>query len=129
MLLRNVAVCSQEYPECRGHAADDHISKHCYTVHITTEEQGDRLQALIFEIDRLYQIDTKERCRQWFAAHPGEKECCFEGEEFVGARWVEADNKARKCEFVESTPANDVIAVLEELLAWFHSDEEPATEE
>lgn len=117
MLLRNVAICGQEYAKCRGHAADDHISRMCYTVQIGTEEQGDRLQALVYEIDRLYQIDIAERVCEWHRANPNEKECVYDGDEFIGSQWVEAGIKAYEGHCSGTTPANTMIELLEGLLA------------
>jgi len=106
-----IALCEQTHPRCQGFACDDHIDKRCYVV-TPDATQAARIDSLLQRIDEKAEQDMRRREAEWQEQHPGE-ECTGEGEEFVGATWVEH----QKVEGDEGdTPADEIIRKLKRQL-------------
>ncbi|MBW2672170.1 MAG: hypothetical protein JRD89_01980 [Deltaproteobacteria bacterium] len=83
-----ISICEQTHPCPRGYACDDHIDAHCYSVILSPELENEICEE-IQRIEKEAEEVQEKLVEVWFANNPDEKECSYEGEEFVGSVWAE----------------------------------------
>ena len=86
-----IALCEQTHSGPRGLAAGDHIWCGCYTVTLANPQEEAKIRQLLDQIDINKKADEQRRVANWHKNNPGKEECVYEGPEFVGAKWAEAD--------------------------------------
>lgn len=107
----------QTHPTNRGYAPSDNVYSEGYHVLITNEQEKAEIAHLLKLVEAKAQKEIRARVERWQANHPGQEETEYQGEEFVGHRWV-VDHGCRNWEDGDrsDTSATEMIAVLRSML-------------
>ena len=87
MRYQKVEIITQIASRCQGFAADDHIENETYEV-LLTPEREEQLLPLVTRAATLTRTRLEQICNEWLRTHPDKKECCCEGEEFIGTTTI-----------------------------------------
>ncbi len=110
-----ISFCEQTHASCRGYACDDHIHMDCHTT-MPDPEQLITIRDLLKQAERVANRRLNVAVQSWFHKNPDAIECCYEGAEFVGLKWVDSSEHDFSDTCVYATPAEEIIEMLRGIL-------------